>query len=494
MMNRTSSSMWMVLAGLLALGQEGAVLAQDTDTDTGAALAQLQSRMDDIVKAAEQARADAEQARADAEQAKADAQQARTDADQARAEADKANRAVEDAEKSREEALQIPGLITLPKDAFFSPRVRGIPGGSLEATTHGLQWPYLKQTAIAVSGGLWVDTGYEQIRRGDANQADIDYFLQEGRAVLRITPTFNAQNSWFVQGQAELVLNKDQTLSQPLVADTDDLWIKLGQWGKEFHSWDVQVGRFEAFELYHFGMGMDLNTLERRGAFESVIPVPDVYGVNYTYYRPSGPGNVAVHYFPTDFLRIEGLCQFGNELGLNSIAGRGAAILDLGWLKIKGGSEYKLQKSQQDGVPEERKSRGSGGTIQFVFAPWVEFGFNGGFALVDHIDIRGTKDRPGSTTTWSVGGFANGRIVENLSLGIGANYTDQENLHMDEEGDVGEFNHLQFFGAVQYRLFGKLAIKAVVARAVADLDPSFSENRPYKNVMMSGRLRLQYDF
>ena len=68
-----------------------------------------------------------------------------------------------------------------------------------------------------------------------------------------------------MQAQAELIANLDQLDVQPNVADTDDLWVRTGVW----KSWDLTVGRFEAFSVYHLGMGLDLNTDERIGAYDA---------------------------------------------------------------------------------------------------------------------------------------------------------------------------------------------------------------------------------
>ena len=51
------------------------------------------------------------------------------------------------------------------KSFILGPPTRGIWGGSLWLTFHGLQWPYMPKTGVGVSGYAWVDTGYEQIRR-----------------------------------------------------------------------------------------------------------------------------------------------------------------------------------------------------------------------------------------------------------------------------------------------------------------------------------------
>jgi hypothetical protein len=392
-------------------------------------------------------------------------------------------------------ATAAPTVELLPASAYPEHEVRGIKGGSLWSIFHGLQWPYRPHahaagTTLGLSGSLWIDTGYEQIERGDPNQQDLVYWLQQGRGVLRATPTYTRSDDWFVQGQAELVANKDQTINRPEVADVDDLWVRAGKWD----TFDVQVGRFEAWEVYHLGMGLDLNTLERRGAVDGVLAVPELYGVTYTFYRPSGAGNVAAHLYPAKYLRFELLGQVGNDAGLNSLAGRPAAIFDVGWLKLKAAGEYRRQRAQAEGAREERDTRGAGASVELVFDPHVELGASVAHGLVDHIDVNGNLNRPGSVTVQSVGGFANARIVGDLIAGAGLHYTTLENIHRDDTGRVGEFSHLQAFFALQYILLDQLYVKAVVAHANAELHPSFTANPAYENAMLSGRLRLTYAF
>src|SRR5262249_10043177 len=154
------------------------------------------------------------------------------------------------------------------------------------------------------------------------------------RFVLRVTPTWTNGN-YFVQTQAELVANKDQSNGQPSIVDTDDLWLKIGQWNK----WDVQLGRYESWEVYHFGMGLDLHTLERDGASDEAFSAPAIYGATYSFYRPAGVGLGALHVYPTDFLRFELGTQFGNEFGQNTLGTRPVAVLDFGLIKLKGAYE-----------------------------------------------------------------------------------------------------------------------------------------------------------
>lgn len=384
-----------------------------------------------------------------------------------------------------------------------APKVRGIYGGSLWLTFHGLQWPYMPKKAgepalmLGLSGYGWVDTGYEKIRTGKAGDSDVKYLVQQGRFVVRATPTYRI-GDWFIQGQAELVANNDQTQTQAQgVVSADDVWMRAGKWDV----FDIQAGRFEAWELYHLGMGLDLNTLERHGANNPFSVdngrVPDFYGVTYAFYRPSGAGNVAAHLYLTDYLRIEALTRVGNDVGQNALGERGALVFDAGWLKIKGGGEYIRSYASQVAVLTHTVSRGGGGTVQFIFDPYVEFGANGGYALVDQWNNTGGVDEEGSYTIYSTGGFANLHLIGDLLAGTGVNYTHKADIHRDSTGAVGEFSQTQVFGALQYGLFHQLFLKAVVAYADARVAPSFAAINnipPYTNKMVSARLRASFYF
>ena len=392
----------------------------------------------------------------------------------------------------KEEPPPVGGLERMPGSAFWPPPyLRGLFGGSLWLNpVHGLQWPYYRKTGIGVSGDVWVDTAYARLNRGEMNAPQERPFIQQGRFVLRVTPTYTSGN-WFVQGQAELVANKDQTLKQPDVADADDLWIRVGSWNK----WDFQIGRYQAWEVYHLGMALDLNTFERKGAYDlSPNSPPDIYGVTYAWGRPSGVGNVGFHFYFTDYLRLELLGQMGSENGRNSLGGRPVAVLDLGWLKFKVGAEYKKQTQVNPTLPQSSEQRGAGAGISFIFNPWIEFGFNGARGLVDEIDDRGNINPPGSYTITSYGGFLNARIIEDLLIGGGFNSTYKINLHYDMVTDrYGEFTHRQMFGALQYIVRKQLFVKLVVAYAKGDIQPTFA-NGNYINTTVSTRVRLMYLF
>jgi hypothetical protein len=385
----------------------------------------------------------------------------------------------------------------MPASAFPQPYTRGLFGSSLWLTMHGQQWPYYPRTGIGVSGYAWVDNAYAKVRIGDVSQpSHLTRYIQQGRAVLRVTPTYS-HGDWFVQAQVEFVGNKDQTQTQigiGAAADTDDMWVRAGKW----KAFDITVGRFEAFEVYHLGMGLDLNTFERQGAVDSKGPGPQIYGATYMFYRPNGAGNVAVHAYMADFLRVELLGQWGNDTIYNTWGTRPAVVFDIGWLKLKGAYEY-VKGEPQDPSPAATnilKRRGWGASAQLVFAPWVELGLNAGAAIYDQFDLTGlVTGRSGDTT--SLGGFLNARplsFIPRLLIGAGWNRTKTTVLAESGPGIHDSTTNTQSFLAIQYLAGGQLFIKLVGGYSRTSLSTPGAIMEGYDNDQYSVRLRLQYLF
>ena len=397
-------------------------------------------------------------------------------------------------------------------------KLRGIYGGSLwlEPSFAGLQWPYMPKSGVGVSGSVWVDSGYEKIARGP-NSPDTSRYLQQGRMLVRVTPTYS-DGQFFVQGQAELVANECQTGGSACLnagtVDTDDMWIRVGKW----NSWDLKAGRFEGWEVYHTGMGLDINTLERRGAQQegvagTTLPVPDYYGSTYLQYRPSGLGlgYLAFHAYPTEIFRFEILGALGTDNatsdGKNYLGIRPTVIFDWGWLKLKASGEWvRNTDGTQQLVPDPNDSnkllkqddkynqtkKGFGVAAQFVLDPKFEFGGNLGRGTQATTDANGNANDTASFTTLSVGGFANLRLGGWI-VGAGANWTTQEDSH-SMFGNLPDYSaHLQTFLALQYIVAKQLFVKAVFAYARADFSPSGgSVDDVFSNEMFSGRVRLMY--
>jgi hypothetical protein len=399
------------------------------------------------------------------------------------------------------------GLERLPASAYPEPQIRGLKYGSLWLTFHGLQWPYMppgpkgERFVVGLSGWGWVDTAYQKFKpwgpNPTLNQSRIAYWTQEGRMLLRVTPTYSFDD-WFVQGQVELVGTEDQGSPRSTVggADTDDLWLRIGQWNK----WDLQVGRFEGWEVFHLGMGLDQNTFERTGAIaqgEGAYGI-QFYGLDDNQYRPqSAAGNLALHYYPFPFLRFELLGMAGSLGAGPAIATRPVAILDFGWVKLKGGTEWQRTTARMVTSPQRQTNRGIGAAVQFVFDPHVELGFNAAQGTVVAINGMGQADTQGSYTRTSFGGFANvsnGSPRHPLLFGVGGLFTrkvDQNNLF----GEQDNYWLWQSFAAVQYVAFNQFYIKLVGGYSRSHF-LSASANPPlvFDDEMYSLRLRFSFYF
>jgi hypothetical protein len=414
----------------------------------------------------------------------------------------------------------------------FPGQSRGLRGGSLwlEPTFHGLQWPQNARTGVGISGRFVVDSGYEALNRDQKSIPDSKMYLQQGRGVLRVTPAF-VRGDFFIRGQAELVGNLCQTASVTNTVcnagtfTTDDLWIQVGQ----RNAWDLKVGRFEGWEIAHMGMGLDPYTMEQLGArmfgadnpASPKLDAPSLYGVSYLRDRPTdglAVGYAALHAYLSDALRVELLGKMGTDNATKDkstgdspskyFGGRLAAILDMGWFKLKAGGEYQVRSpmiqivdvaaaGKKDPV-EELVQKGAGASAQFVFDPTVEFGVNVAIGNQSYTDSTGnafgSPDTSARTfTTKSVGGFANLKLADGWLAGLGVHWTTQLDDFRAEGSNANDYTtHLQGFAALQYLLADQLYIKAVLAYARAKIQPSSLDTPVWNNEMYSGRIRLMY--
>ncbi|HXJ22781.1 MAG TPA: hypothetical protein VMT03_21365 [Polyangia bacterium] len=402
-----------------------------------------------------------------------------------------------------------PGVIEqLPASAYPEPFTRGLYGGPLWLDMQGLQWPYLPRTAIGISGYGWMDGNARLIRSGNINVPAKTYeLLDQGRFLLRVTPTY-VMETWFVQVQAEIVANTNQYNSQGTngaidgVVAADDVWLRTGA----LQEWDVTVGRFQAFDVYPLGMGLDLNTYERLGAYDPVSSggpngpgaVAALYAADFMLYRPnlSHVGNAALHLYPFPFLRVEVLGQFGNDGSLNYAGGRPAAIFDIGWLKVRGALEYQYAWNI-DSMPmslNTKKNRGGAMSAQVVLAPFVEASLNFGYASIDVADAnKHGEDAGASGNRLSAGGFVDvspiPAMLPNLLLGAGGNYATFHDIQIDQQRST----NLQVYIAAQYLFYKQLYVKVVGGYAKSHFENQASKP-PYDDDMFSLRVRLQYLF
>lgn len=417
-------------------------------------------------------------------------------------------------EVEREKAVGFVGVEELPGSAYPEPRVRGIKYGSLWLTMQGYQWPYLPwkpghaSTVLGLSGSLWSDLSYAHITTTKKkNAANLKRWAQQDRAVLRATPTYSTSDGWFAQGQVELVgQGNDFPVSGGQLGQIDDLYVRVGKW----NVFDLTAGRFQGWELYHYGMGLDLNTLERSGADHPTLSIhpPPIYGADFFWDRPNGPGDYALHFYPTNFLRGEVLGQIGTFGGLNTTAVRPVAILDLGIVKLKGAYEYGKNIPQAAHAHQRERRNGAGVAAQFVLDPWIEGGINFAEGFLDTINDQAVPVPASSTTTRSVGGFVNAHIISSLILGFGIDFTHWEDLKKNGNqttangardpnfGKVDTADVFNTFFAIQYTLWERYYIKFVGSHGNFrnnDEGESPSANA-FSNTELGGRLRFMMLF
>jgi hypothetical protein len=419
------------------------------------------------------------------------------------------------ADPERDKAVSYIGIERLPGSAYPTPRTRGITGGSLWLTMHGLQWPYMPalngQSALrlGVSGSVWTDGSYARTTAGlEDTYLNQKRLAVQGRAVLRTTPTYSTPAGWFGQGQAELVAQGNMIIQGQTMGYTDDLWVRAGKW----NSFDLTVGRFQGFEIAnHYGMGLDLNTFERSGAqLEKQADKPnDSYGLTYFWDRRDGNmGNYAVHLYPAgwfklpaDLLRVELLGQFGagtNDGQAIQTNFRPAGILDLGIVKVKGGFEYGKSIHQLDGEPANTTRNGYGVALQLVLDPYIEGGVGFAQGWEDFVNDQDVYLRGASNKATGVSGFLNARVYKALIIGGGVLNGHKVYLSTDERpasehfGENDYDNHFQAFGAIQYSFWDTLFIKFV--GAYSSWYHQDRSSTAFTNKQVSGRLRFMMLF
>jgi hypothetical protein len=416
----------------------------------------------------------------------------------------------------REKAVSLIGLELLPGSAYPSIQTRGIKYGSLWLTFHGQQWPYMppieggKDIRLGLSGFVWNDLSNTRItvdKSLSASLADQNRWTTQTRGGLRVTPTYNAKDDWFVQGNGEFIVHGDMRAdpSTGVLSTTDDLWVRVGKW----NLFDVTVGRFQGWEIAnHYGMALDQNTLERSGAWivSSSLPRPtEGYGLTYFWDRQDYLlGGYALHVYPTKFLRGEILSHIGSGNATSNpyqIDVRPSAIFDIGWVKLKGGWEYG-KAIPQDAKLKQRNSRnGFGFAAQFVFAPYVEFGGNFGRGFEDVVDQYGEVDLAATNSVSSYGGFLNASPgYEPVVIGVGAFWNHQVDFRIDNSpgphnGKVDLNDQRQLFAAVQYTLWERLYLKFVLSQARNHVETFATGGTSlYTNKALSGRLRAMVMF
>ena len=323
--------------------------------------------------------------------------------------------------------------------------------------------------------------------------------------------------------------------------NVDDLWGQVGGPLGSGH-WDLQVGRFMTWRVYHKGLGFDLYTLEDNGALAtghvsdgSATYGAHTYEVNYLYYRQGGlpfgddefAGKAALHYYPTRFLGFEFAGAYGQAGGgkMDSLGGRLAADLHKNFgpvgVRVSAAAEDRyevlavpqvnnlstdpnapLYKDCPDCFMRDNKGLGGGAVVK-AFIVEVGAGFAEGWDLA-HLHGTNTvgqgRDLPNSGVRVSYGGYLQldpGKLVLKRSLIIGAGLQHNEEVRRTHSYSEA----LQGAAYVVFPLgFNDASLKFVLSRAeLQNFARSSADGAPLEyneadTAMTAARLRFAYYF
>ena len=393
-------------------------------------------------------------------------------------------------------------------------------GADAEATPESDNAP----TLLAWYGSLESDVGFAHY---DAEaEAEPDDTLEDHRGRFVVAPMLHLELSgFFFEATGQLVGWVKNNQGLPLIA-ADDVWGKVGQQD----SWDVQVGRFEAWRVYQkfplrfHNLGpafhsraigestgaFDLFTLEDTGALVDP-PVSnqayyvDIYEVSHILLREEA-GSVAFHYFPNADWGAELHAKYGEQAQQNKLGARLAVIgRPIPALQLSAAGEWRTSRTgsparSQDPADPERYIEctdcgrvdqwGFGGGAVLRVGP-LELAANGalghqkGFEAVD-----GTEDPEATYEVQSFGGYA--QVTFNrTTIGGAVNNTQR----LDESDNFQ--THLQTAGYIFQSLARDLSLKLVITYAKGKDDPANERNDgvpPPENSFLGARLRLKYYF
>jgi hypothetical protein len=369
---------------------------------------------------------------------------------------------------------------------------------------------YSGKMKLGWDGGAEIDVGYARYDYSLTSYKPERLYDFRGRFVMGPVLEYDFDENHFFRftGQAVAWVREEPLRYQ---VNADDVYAQIGR----RKTWDVKLGRFETWVVYRKGLGYDPYTLEDTGAmkegpFNQALFGVDMYEVNAIYWREM-PGKLAVHVYPLDVLGVELVGLYGSDQTTNHIGGRLAADLNLNFLRVSAGAEYRKREPTEEvrtldpssgvEVPcdkcSDRTLIGFGGGAVGKLGP-VELGANFAKSTLDTYRTDGTElDPAGSNTTTSFGGYLEvdpGKLLfeRSLIVGVGMNRTE---LLVDN----GDFDrHDQGAAYVAFPLgFNDAMVKLVLSKAdllFEDVDPATNVVTARTSDMVSGRLRVRCSF
>ena len=378
-----------------------------------------------------------------------------------------------------------------PKSAFSacphrptpSLYTRGLPYGSLWLTFHGLQWPYMPAAqarltlrARRISGWGWVDTSYEKFApwgHNPTSQLGQDRLLDAAGASRLPGHAHLLARRWLVHpgpGRAGRHRGSDHPRSADAAAPTPTICGCASASGTS----GTSIGRFEGWEVFHLGMGLDLNTFERGGAFGPVTapdnpPVlrPDRQSVPSAgrgrQRRPSTTIPAAI-FASSSWARWA--ATPAAPPSRHASGGHPRPRL----AQAQGGSEYQTQSNQDAGHEQDRRPRrASAAPFSSSSSRTSSSGSTprrGRSVSIDNkdndADPRPTSREPASAASPTSRTEAPSTRSSSVVGSVYTHYVDQNNVLSPQ---VDDYWQVQNFAAIQYVVFQQLYIKLVAGYA-----------------------------
>ncbi|MBS2023237.1 MAG: hypothetical protein JST92_12550 [Deltaproteobacteria bacterium] len=330
---------------------------------------------------------------------------------------------------------------------------------------------------IRFAGYFWTDTGYLVRKNVQAGAYDQNASYMNGRFVLSAAYGRSWGNLAALARVEYLGLVNEFSNSQ-YEPHTLDAYLKVGT-----PLWDVQLGRFLAWEVYYRGQGIELYTAEEAG----VSGAPTLYLLDYTRGLTNEPGQAAFHLFPFKWLSFELAGEYGQQSGQTNYYGiRPVVDLKVLGFELIGGVESQRQLPQTSADKTNQTLRGYAARLEYAL-PIARLGVDLARTDVRSVGIDGLIDTSKTLDKTSVGGFVDLDFWRN-SVGLGLHFTTQVNQRQENNQQI------QAFVSYLLRLpIEGLSVKAVYGFARGHFEDA-SANAQWENTMNSVRVRVMYDF
>jgi hypothetical protein len=333
------------------------------------------------------------------------------------------------------------------------------------------------QADVSLSGDVELDTSYT----ANSTDPDTDETVYDSSGRIKVIPAARTETGkLYFEAIAQILVKTDGT------AAVDDSYAKIGS-----SVFDVQVGRWEAWNLYDESNDM-LIVEAPTGAAR--------YKANYSRGRIDSAGQIALHVLPTDAFGLEIGFVYGQDdqdlgydtsvppdgetdpINVNMVGFRPVILTKFGPVEFSAGADMMNITPQDDSREAEISKLGFGARVKAVFSI-VTLGINFASGTEGGTDTAG-NDLDDQTTN-SIGGFCD------LALGKGVLTMGGSITSLEKDSDDYTQEHNQYYLAYAHPLpVDGATIKFAVSQATASNDdPTIADSDA-----MAFKVRLNYNF